>query len=128
MGIIRKTRSVQVVLEIFEQTQEAISGVDLVEGLRAEMNKTTVYRILQRLEDHSILHSFMGRDGRKWYAKCRKKIPNSPSKPHPHFQCRKCGKVECLHVEIDIPVLPKHKVDYAEFLLYGHCEECEPCS
>ena len=57
-------------LQVFEQTHHAISVVGLVERLHQAMNKTTVYRILGRLEDESILHSFTGKDGLRWYAKC----------------------------------------------------------
>lgn len=119
MGIIRKTKSVETLLKMFEQTNHAISVVELVERLHQEMNKTTVYRILQRLEDEGTLHFFIGRDGLKWYAKCKE---GSPS--HPHFQCRDCGKVECLHIDVSIPSFPNYKIDSGELLLIGQCEEC----
>ncbi|NRA93639.1 MAG: transcriptional repressor, partial [Psychroserpens sp.] len=70
MSIIRKTKSVKMLLEIFESTKSALSVVDLVEQLKSEMNKTTVYRILERLENEGVLHSFNGINGLKWYAKC----------------------------------------------------------
>jgi Fur family ferric uptake transcriptional regulator len=51
MGVVRKTKSVNNLLELFEQTKEALSAIDLVKRLESEMNKTTVYRILDRLVD-----------------------------------------------------------------------------
>ena len=56
MRKVSKTRSLTLVLEEFEKRQEAISFVRLAEDLSEEMNRTTVYRILKRLEDNGTLH------------------------------------------------------------------------
>jgi len=124
MGIIRKTKSVKTVLKVFDQTNAAISVVELVEQLQAEMNKTTVYRILDRMEDGGTLHSFTGKDGLKWYAKCKGCSGGNHHDAHPHFQCRDCGKTECISVGISIPSVPNYQVDSAELLLIGQCKNC----
>jgi len=124
MGVIRKTKSVKHLLELFGQTNEAWSATDLVEHLKAVMNKTTVYRILERLEDDGTLHAFKGMDGLQWYAKCKGCTSSHHSDLHPHFQCRDCGKTECLDLELNIPTVSKHKVDRADLLLLGQCEDC----
>ncbi len=49
MGIIRKTIAVTTVLQIFEDKNEAKSVVNLIALLKDEMNKTTVYRISDRI-------------------------------------------------------------------------------
>ncbi len=124
MGIIRETKPVRTLLRIFERADSAISVVELIERLQDEMHKTTVYRILDRMEDGGMLHSFMGKDGLKWYASCKGCSSARHLDAHPHFQCRKCGKTECLSFDITIPSLPDHQVDSAEFLLFGQCEDC----
>ena len=124
MGIIRKTKSVKKLLNVFEQTNDALSVVELVERFQLDMNKTTVYRALERLEEEGILHSFMGKDGLKWYAKDNGSSLSHAKDTHPHFQCSECGKIECLAFHIKIPSLPNRKIDFAEFLLVGQCEEC----
>lgn len=124
MGIIRKTKSVQTLLDIFEQSEEAFSSVHLVERLKNEMNKTTVYRILDRLKDEGILHSFTDKDGLQWYARCHGCSSSHHTDVHPHFQCKVCGKTECLDIDIPIPVVPNHKIDSAELLFMGECEDC----
>lgn len=126
MGVVRKTKSVTSLLERFEQTNAALSAIDLVEQLKAKMNKTTVYRILERLEDEGMLHSFKGKDGLQWYARCNGCSSDQHSDLHPHFQCRNCGKTECLDIELSVPSVPQHKIDSAELLLLGHCEDCLP--
>lgn len=125
MEPMRKTKSLKKILKRFEDIDEALSVVDLIDGLHSEMSKTTVYRILDRLEEAGFLHSFIGNNGRKWYAKCQDCFLEDSTYTHPHFQCKNCGKVECLPMEIAIPLLPKHKINSAEFLLVGECVKCQ---
>ena len=68
MGIHRKTSSLNTLLKEFNNDISAITVVDLVSRLGDKMNKTTIYRILNKLEEDSILHSFFGKNGLKWYA------------------------------------------------------------
>lgn len=124
MGIIRKTKAVRTVLQIFEEKSEAKSVVNLVKDLKDVMNKTTVYRILERLDHDGVIHSFNGKDGLKWYAKCKGCSAHHHTDKHPHFQCTSCDKVECLTVEIKIPAIKNHKIDATDILLMGQCEAC----
>ena len=124
MGIVRKTKAVNTVLNIFEHKNEAKSVVNLIELVKGEMNKTTVYRILDRLEQDGTIHCFNGKDGLKWYAKCNGCSENHHYDLHPHFQCTNCDKVECLSLEVKIPTLKNHKVDTTDILLMGQCSDC----
>ncbi|MEM8896960.1 MAG: transcriptional repressor [Bacteroidota bacterium] len=124
MTAIRKTKLVKRILNMFEDTNAAISVVDLIEGVSDEMNRTTVYRILKRLEDHGTLHSFIGRSGRKWYAVSKECYSENSAQVHPHFHCEKCGKTICLDTDFSIPSVSNHKVDSAQLLLVGQCEDC----
>lgn len=125
MGVIRKTKSIEVLLEEFKQSSGAISAVELIKRLDKKMNKTTIYRILERLEDDGIVHSFLGLNGIKWYAKCDDSCSKSKHADiHPHFQCTKCGKVECLAIDIKIPKISNHEVTSSQILIQGTCEVC----
>ena len=73
MSILRQTKSVKLLLQEFKNTKTAISVVSLVDKFQNKMDKTTVYRILERLESSGQLHSFMGKDGLKRYAKGNQK-------------------------------------------------------
>jgi Fur family ferric uptake transcriptional regulator len=126
MGIIRKTKSVKILLDIFEQSEEAQCVVDLVSKVNQEMNKSTVYRILERLEDDGTLHSFVDKDGLSWYAKCKDCTPKKHRDTHPHFQCTDCGKIECLPFEAPIPTVPNYRIKSADLLLVGLCKDCIP--
>ena len=126
MGIIRKTKSVEVLLNAFAESKMPISTLDLVEQFHHQMNRSTVYRILDRMEDHGILHSFTGQDGLTWYALSGKEgCSHSHQKDtHPHFQCMDCGKTECLSISIPIPEVAEHSIESVSFLLVGRCADC----
>ncbi|MFD0963273.1 Fur family transcriptional regulator [Pseudofulvibacter geojedonensis] len=124
MGVIRKTKSVQTLLTIFENNSQAISVVNLINQLSEEMNKTTIYRILDRLENDGVVHSFLGKEGLKWYAKCHGCSSANHIDLHPHFQCQECGKVECVSMNVSIPTIPNKKINSSQLLLVGMCENC----
>ncbi len=124
MGIIRKTKAVKLLLDMFEPSVKAILAVDLIEKLKNDMNKTTVYRALERLESEGIVHSFVGKDGLKWYAKCSGCSSHHHNDIHPHFQCSSCHKVTCLPIDITIPQISTHSIETASVFLTGKCNEC----
>ena len=124
MGIMRQTKSVKRILNEFEKEPKALSTVDLIKRLSQDHNKTTIYRVLDRLEDDGVLHSFQGTDGVKFYAKCHGCSKSQHSDVHPHFQCVSCGKMDCLDVRVSIPKVPNRRVLSSELLLQGHCEQC----
>ena len=124
MGIIRKTKAVEVLLNEFTMNSVAISAKLLIDKLGGTFNKTTIYRVLDKLEDDGVLHSFLGKDGLKWYAKCHNCSAAKHKDLHPHFQCLSCGKVDCLTVSVNLPKLPNRKIEYSQLLIQGKCEAC----
>lgn len=124
MGIIRKTPSVEMLINEFQNETTAISVIELVKRLDFKINKTTIYRVLDKLEDDGILHSFLDRDGIKWYAKCNGCSKTAHLDVHPHFQCTDCGKIDCLPVDVQIPKIPNRKVTASQILIQGKCEAC----
>lgn len=124
MAIVRKTKSVSLLLDMFQRSEHALSVVQLVDNTKEEMNKTTVYRILDRLEKEGVVHSFLGKGGLKWYAKCFDCNSHNHSDLHPHFQCDKCGTIECLPMEIPIPNVSDRKIKSVEIMLQGICPNC----
>lgn len=124
MGIIRKTKSVERLLHVFNECENALSVVHLINSLESHMNKTTVYRILDRLEQDGLVHSFLDKHGLKWYAKCSGCSSHNHSDLHPHFQCNDCGTIQCLPVDIQIPAISGHQIESMEVLLQGTCAKC----
>lgn len=124
MGIIRKTQSIEILLAEFQKSGEAVSAIELIKRLNSKLNRTTVYRVLDKLEDDGVLHSFLDKNGIKWYAKCKNCTHSSHFDAHPHFQCLSCGKVDCVTIDINIPKIPKREVVVSQILIQGKCESC----
>ena len=125
MKIMRKTKLVEALLQLFGKDSVALSAVNLVEHFKGKANKTTIYRILERLSNEGIVHSFKGQDGLTWFAKCSSDCSTTHHKDnHPHFRCNQCGKVECLSIKIVSPTIKTHRIESVEMFLEGHCEDC----
>jgi len=124
MGITRQTKHVKILINVFNQNKKAISVVDLVKLLESKMNKTTVYRILDKLKDDGLVHSFIDKGGLKWYAKCQDCSCEVHNDAHPHFQCKKCGEIKCIPVKFTLPSIKGYKVESANLLMVGECCDC----
>ena len=123
MGIIRNTKSVKILLDEFNN-DDAISVIELIRRLNTKLNKTTIYRVLDKLEDDGILHSFLGNKGIKWYAKCNGCSISAHSDVHPHFQCLNCGRMDCLPESIVMPKISNREIMHSHVLIQGTCELC----
>ena len=123
MGIIRNTKSVKILLDEFNN-DDAISVIELIRRLNTKLNKTTIYRVLDKLEDDGILHSFLGSKGIKWYAKCNCCTASAHFDVHPHFQCLNCGRMDCLPESIVMPKISNREIMRSHVLIQGTCELC----
>ena len=124
MGIIRKTEAVGLVLKEFKKEVHAIAAVELIKRLDQKINKSTVYRVLDKLEDDGVLHYFLDTKGIKWYALCNDCSKVQHQDVHPHFQCTECGTVDCLEINVTIPELANRTIVNSQILLSGKCELC----
>jgi Fur family ferric uptake transcriptional regulator len=86
----------------------------------------TVYRILDLLVDHGLVERISS-GGRAF---CYGMAPNEHHRPHPHFYCKRCGRMECLSPEslrIDVSVLLQTfpgRIDKVEVRVDGICKDC----
>ena len=126
MSISRNTKTVKLLLKMFDKKNQAIPVIDLVSIFKKKMNKTTVYRILHRLEDSGVLHSFVDKDGLKRYAKGDQRTSSSNNQvTHPHFLCEDCGISTCLPLKISTPSIPNYIIKSSEQLYLGQCKDCQ---
>ena len=113
------------VLSILMETDAALSHSEILDRLQAvgEFDRVTVYRVLDWLVEHGLLHKVAGA-GRAWRFRLTR---NETMHRHAHFQCNRCGKIFCLP---DVqPVLPKKvpasfSVESIELNLKGICDDC----
>ncbi len=90
-----------------------------IKGQLPTLSKTTVYNVLQLLEEKKIIKSISGSDGREHYDFCRL--------PHGHFKCTECGDVydvEENFVYQGSQMIDGHKINDYNLLFKGICRNC----
>ena len=125
----RKTIVSEKVLEILKNRKKPICISQLEEHLKKvnlTPNKTTLYRIMEKLKTKKIIHEIIFKNGVAYFEL-------TSHHHHHHFFCDDCEMVYCLeHCHLDqhqinvSQLLPNHnfKVSQHEFQLYGTCEPC----
>lgn len=124
---MKKTRNTQkqdFVIDILTNAEHTMSVEAILKAMPIKVNKTTIYRILERFAEKGKVHYVTGEDGTAYYALCNDSSIEHDIHNHIHFQCTSCKKVKCLPYEIDIPKLKDFKVQETQFLMIGICDKC----
>ena len=93
-------------------------------GIEAH-DRVTLYRTLNRLKAAGLVHAVQGMDGVWRFCAHPPRTPGCPGN-HPHFLCRRCGRMRCLigqrlpHVEVP----PDVEVEGKQLVIYGLCADC----
>ena len=124
MGVVRKTKHLEQVLNVFRQSSDALSAGMLLDALANRINKSTVYRMLEKLEDDGVIHSFLTMDQIRFYALCKGCSSGCHVDSHAHFQCTSCKRVSCFSEDIVLPTPKRSRITAAQVLLMGQCESC----
>ncbi len=123
---MRITKQRKVILEQLKKHKDH-PGADViyseVRKIMPKISLGTVYRNLEKLaESGSILKIESGTGHNRF---------DPTAEPHPHFRCLKCGKVEDIPLDINLPSLPEteewvseRQISGATLEYYGRCSEC----
>ncbi|WP_108867542.1 Fur family transcriptional regulator [Aquimarina aquimarini] len=125
---MKKTRNTQkqdFVLDILAKSEHTMSADAILEAMPIKINKTTVYRILDRFAEKGKVHYVTGENGKAYYALCSDCDVEHDFHNHIHFQCKTCEKVTCLSYEIKVPELKNFEVQETQFLMIGVCDKCK---
>ena len=117
------------ILEVVGNNSFPLSAGDIYRTLARSdtINRVTVYRILDLLVDHRVVDR-LSTGGRAFYYGL---APNERHRPHPHFYCKICGRMDCLSPEsliVDTGPLWKTfpgRIDKVEVRIDGICKNCE---
>ena len=115
------------VLEVLGASPRALRAQEILEAIRGQrrVNKVTVYRILDDFTRRGILRRLAIEERVSHYELACEHHP-----PHPHFQCRHCGQVQCLEpaplermwAEIQGPL--GNRADRIDIRVAGVCHKC----
>ena len=116
------------VLEVVGSNNYPLPAADIYATLARSrrINRVTVYRILDLLVDKELVER-ISTGGRAFYYGL---APNEHHRPHPHFYCLRCGRMDCLQPEsmdIDADAFLKTfpgRIDKVEVRVDGICRNC----
>ncbi len=116
------------VLEVVGNNNSPLSAQEIYDTLRRNrlINRVTVYRILDLLVDSGLVDRLSGAGRSFVYGLA----PNENHPAHPHFYCRQCGHLECLHPQsLMLDLDPMHRsfpglIENVEVRVDGICKNC----
>lgn len=124
---LRRTQTRTDILEIFLDTEAALSEPELEKAIKGACDRVTIYRTLSTFLEKGILHKVLDDTGAMRYALCAPECGTHDHKhDHVHFKCAQCGKTICVD-EVRIPSvqLPQgFQLANVNMLLEGTCPNC----
>lgn len=125
---LRKTKSRILVLQEFSKQQKALAHNELQQALGGNIDRVTLYRILEQFENNGLLHKIPDDEVSVKYALCSHsdEKDHKHSDNHAHFKCDSCSDTFCIE-DYSIPKIesPKgFKVTEKFLLLAGLCAKC----
>ena len=137
---LRPTKARTAVLNTLLNSHTALSQPEILGALQGvkEMDRVTVYRVLDWLQENALIHK-ISTDDRAW-----KYQLNSPKRSykttyqnapgminnhgHAHLHCQSCGTVLCIHelaAHIPQAIFDTYQVSNIEISLKGLCPDCQ---
>lgn len=123
---LKNTRQRQIVLEELSLVDSAVSQPILEKKLSNDMDRVTLYRILNSFQENGILHSVMDQNGTTNYAVCGSGCTSGHHHDeHLHFNCTNCQKIYCLDYQTPVINLPVgYQANIITTMVYGTCKKC----
>lgn len=121
----RNTPSKTAVLAALEQANTALSHDKIQERLAGDMDRATIYRILNRFCDDGLVHRIVADDGKQYFALCESCDHNHHQHNHFHFRCLTCDQVECLTTEISVNLPAGYLAENFNGVISGYCGNCQ---
>ncbi|WP_339705459.1 transcriptional repressor [uncultured Kriegella sp.] len=123
----RKTEAQTEILNVLKSSNTAVSHEMLQRELSSNIDRATIYRILNRFCEDGKVHKIVGDDGKQYFARCinchgRK---HEHTHHHFHFRCTVCGSVECLKNEVDVMLPEGYVSETFHGVIAGRCSNCD---
>ena len=121
---LRRTRDRVQVQALLLEASRPLTHQELSRRL-PDMDRVTLYRVLDALEGGGLVHRIQGMDGSWRYRTHGEETAGCPG-GHPHFLCLRCGRMFCLtdqalpRVEVPEGAVVQKK----QFVATGFCTAC----
>jgi Fur family ferric uptake transcriptional regulator len=122
---LRNTQQLSTILGVLKTSRRPISAAKLLSAAQKKapsLNKTTVYRTLEKLVKDKTVEAIMLQEGILHY-----ELRSHDENHHHHFVCSRCSKIYCINGCLsDLGVLlPKgFSLESHELTLRGVCKSC----
>jgi Fur family ferric uptake transcriptional regulator len=120
----RNTKAKQLILDSLRNTKSAVSQEILQKELGEEVDRATIYRVLNSFCDDGIVHKILSDDGKYYFAFCVNCAGKQHKHNHFHFRCLECGKIECLPNEMDVKLPQGYQSVNFNGFISGYCANC----
>ena len=107
---IKLTTARSALIEILTEAKKPLSYEDIKSDIN--MDKATFYRNISLFENQDIINSFESNDKKRYF--------ELNVKPHAHFICLSCNKVECIH-KLDLRL---NGYEVNNVIVNGKCKSC----
>jgi Fur family ferric uptake transcriptional regulator len=120
----RNTKAKAAILEALKNAKRALSHEVLQAGLDGEVDRATIYRVLNRCFEEGLVHRIVGDDGKQYFALCINCQEKHHQHNHFHFRCFSCGKVECLPSPVAVELPQGYRSENFNGVISGYCSAC----
>ncbi len=123
---LRRTKARAAVLGLLRASRRPRSHQGILATPDAEgLDRVTLYRTLAALERGGLVHRVQGTDGAWRFCFHAPERPGCPG-DHPHFLCRRCGRMTCLHGQtLPWVAVPEGTVvEGKQLVVHGLCAGC----
>lgn len=120
----RNTPSKDAVLDLLIRSGKAMSRDAIEKEIDLDMNRATIYRVLNRFCDDGLVHRIVAEDGKQYFAVCIKCDESKFTDHHFHFRCIECDTIECLPEEVHFSIPGGYRVANVNCVLTGTCKDC----
>lgn len=120
----RNTPARKAILELLQIADTALSQDRIEATLKGNMDRVTIYRVLNRFCDDGIAHKILADDGKNYYALCRGCNSGKHDHRHFHFRCVVCGRIECLEEKVAVTLPEGYAMKSVAGWVTGYCPAC----
>jgi len=120
----RNTPSKEAVLDVLTTTGKAMSQDAIEQKINIDIDRATIYRVLNRFCEDGLVHRIVAEDGKQYFAVCIKCDEKKQADNHFHFRCTSCQTIECLPIPVHFTVPEGYNVESLNCVLTGTCKDC----